>query len=1286
MKQKIFLLIFTMMLFAHLFAQQTNYKIEKDDFSTLQISFTVGDIDLQQIVKNEITYTTLNIQGYIPSTEIGVPTLPLFSSLIEVPLCNSFDVRVSEVVYDTIDISGHILLPAQEERSKSDTTSHPFAIDDKIYNTNAYYSLPQASIENVGIARDRRLARIQFSPIAYNPIESKIIVCRKATVSIVYNEPNLPATLEMFKQYHSPAFAAGTMTINHIYPNTLEQEMPIRYLIIAHSSFQGHLDSFIEWKKRKGFLTDVVYTGDANIGTTNTSIADYISRQYTNATTTNPAPTYVLIVGDHEQVPAFSTQISDGSYNHITDLYYVNWTDGDNIPDAYCGRFSAQTLAQLTPQIEKTLMYEQYTFSDPSFLDRAVMVAGVDGGTANDYGYTHADPAMDYAITHYINGSRDFSQVMYFKNNTANIPSATNVTIGSNNSSNSATVRSYYNQGAGFINYSAHGSATSWGTPNFTVSHVGSMTNNQKFGLMIGNCCLTNKFETTTCFGEALLRKGNYCGAVGYIGGSNSTYWTHDFYWAIGVRSSINATMSMAYDASNLGTYDHFCHTHNESYQQWATTQGAIMFAGNMAVQGSTADNTSKWYYWEIYHLMGDPSVMPYLTQASTMTMDLPDSLPYGTSSFNVSVAPYSYVAMTTADSHALISTTWADSNGVATLHSTTPFSIGDYEIVASAQQYVTTFADISIFRQEEPFVIVSLSDDTVTAGTSSNLPITVTNTGNTNATNIIISLSSDNSSVSFSSDTIHLSFLAADSSITFTDSIDITLANNLQNASVIRLEAEVHWDNNTTSTTTSCNVIAASPVIRMIPADLFPNINPGETANFSFDLLNEGLADLSPTDLAISSPTSLLSLSSTSPTATISIGIDSTFTCNLIISADSSLPENILVPITIQLGLSTWQLPLTIGERFRETFENGMSHLSGLTQGTYPWVIDSNEVYEGNYSIRSIATLTHSQTAEISFNHIATTADTMSFYYKVSSETNWDKFHFYIDDEEMMVESGDLPWTRAAFAVDAGMHTYKFTYAKDGSVNRYSDCAWIDDIRLPFGEHPAIFENLDICEGSNYTIHNYTINTEQLGEGSFIANEDNDTVFLVDYTVFPNYLEEFEIIGCDSITYNGETYYTNVVLEDVYTTVNGCDSVVVSTLIVNSSFHETISVDTVADSYIWNDVEYNASGIYEQSFTNSKGCDSILSLVLNLIDTTALRLEGCNLNQVQISVYPSPTSGILYINQKVLEVKVYDACGRLQRYYKDTDTFDIGDLPSGTYILNISTQKGSSIHKVVRI
>ena len=35
------------------------------------------------------------------------------------------------------------------------------------------------------------------------------------------------------------------------------------------------------------------------------------------------------------------------------------------------------------------------------------------------------------------------------------------------------------------------------------------------------------------CFGEGLLRANNK-GAVGYIGGSNNTYWDEDFWWAVG--------------------------------------------------------------------------------------------------------------------------------------------------------------------------------------------------------------------------------------------------------------------------------------------------------------------------------------------------------------------------------------------------------------------------------------------------------------------------------------------------------------------------------------------------------------------------------------------------------------------------------------------------------------------------------------------------------------------------------------------------------------------------------
>ena len=498
--------------------------VTRDDWQSLQVEFTLPELRVSQTVVDGATYTVVSIDGYYPSDRIGAPDLPRFSSLVEVPLCNGFTVTVSNAVYDTIDLPQGLLIPAQPSLSKSDTAVRRFVIDRSYYAVDSFFRpVDLAAVTPVGIARDRRLAQLQFSPLAYNPVTHRLAVCRKATVTVNYIAPDEEASLSLFDRYHSPLFASGALSLNGLYPKSVSTSAPIRYLIVAHSSFRGQLDEFVSWKRRKGFLVDLVYTDDAAVGTTTTSIAAYITSQYTNATAANPAPTYLLLVGDHEQIPAFTGTTST---SHITDLYYISWTSGDNIPDCYAGRFSAQTIAQLTPQVEKTLMYEQYTFADPSFLDRAVMVAGIDNGNSGDYGYTHADPAMDYAITNYINGNNGFSQVKYYKNDPTIVPTATNVTVNATGSSASSSCLADYNAGAGWINYSAHGSETSWYLPSLTTTTVSSMSNSQKFGVMIGNCCLTNHFQTTTCLGEALLRRGNYSGAVGYIGGTNSTYCT----------------------------------------------------------------------------------------------------------------------------------------------------------------------------------------------------------------------------------------------------------------------------------------------------------------------------------------------------------------------------------------------------------------------------------------------------------------------------------------------------------------------------------------------------------------------------------------------------------------------------------------------------------------------------------------------------------------------------------------------------------------------------------------
>ena len=1047
------------------FASQAQ-EIVEDNFQQLQVSFTTGSLQVSKTVIDGHEFTRLNLTGMMSSSQVGAPELPTFSALIEVPLCNGFAVEVSGQEYDTISLQGPEVMPLQPSRSKSDMGPHTLQMDAKIYSTDAFFSAaPLANVEQVGIARDRNLARLQFSPVSYNPVKGQLVVCRKATVTVVYQNADQEGTLAMFERYHSPAFASGAMVMNNLYPKSVRNAAPIRYLIVAHSMFRGQLDSFVNWKRRKGFITTIVYTDDAGVGTTNTAIAAYVKSQYNNATAANPAPTYLLIVGDHDQIPAFAAQNSSPSSDHITDLYYTTWTTGDHIPDCYTGRFSAQTGSQLTPQIEKTLMYEQYTFADPSFLNRAVMVAGVDGGSEGDHGYTHADPAMDYAITNYVNGAHGFSQVQYFKNNTSIVPTGSNVTVGSSASSNSATVRDCYNAGAGWINYSAHGSATSWGTPNFTTSHAAAMTNTQKFGIMIGNCCLTNKFETSTCLGESVLRKGNYCGAVGYIGGSNSTYWSEDFYWAVGVRTGIGPSMTMAYNSNNLGVYDRAFHTHGEAQSAWATSQGSIVMFGNTAVESSSSSSSMKYYYWEIYHLMGDPSLMPYLTQASPMTLTLQSTPVVGSTTMTVTAAPYAYVGVTNTSNRTVMGAAFADVSGNATI-TLTPMTVGNYEVVATAQQYQPAYQTFTVLPASGSYPqIVSIEPlSTLDAGSTVQFRIKLTNLGTAAANNVAVALSCSSSLLTLGSTSITI-----------------------------------------------------------------PTIAPGDTVTRTFNATVSANADGS----------------------YATIGASATWT-------GSSTP-------------TTLSISVRVGVPYGDSFENGQFG-SDWQQGTLPWEIVSGDAVDGNYSARSSSSITHSQTSELTINIYATNTDTVSFYYRVSSENNYDKFHFYIDNVQMMEASGTVDWTLVSYSVTAGDHTLKFTYQKDGSVSNGSDCAWIDDVRLP-RPLPQYTVNVTASHGTTTGAGTYrqgtttTIGVYPQSGYQFVQWNDGNTSNPRQVTVSSNVTYQATLQQGAGIVYIHDTSYVNVnvpyPVHDttvVYVT-NYVDVIVYDTAYIDVYIHDTTTI-----------------------------------------------------------------------------------------------------------------------------
>ena len=131
----------------------------------------------------------------------------------------------------------------------------------------------------------------------------------------------------------------------------------MKFVIISHRMFESTLAPFVAWKKKQGFNTILRFTDEAEVGNTSAAIKSYLQGLYTSATPENPAPSFVMLVGDNEQLPAFSGTTS----SHVSDLYFATY-DGssDRIPDVNIGRMSAKTVAHLEPLIQKTLLLNNF--------------------------------------------------------------------------------------------------------------------------------------------------------------------------------------------------------------------------------------------------------------------------------------------------------------------------------------------------------------------------------------------------------------------------------------------------------------------------------------------------------------------------------------------------------------------------------------------------------------------------------------------------------------------------------------------------------------------------------------------------------------------------------------------------------------------------------------------------------------------------------------------------------------------------------------------------------------
>ncbi|MCH7226945.1 M6 family metalloprotease domain-containing protein [Haloferula sp. A504] len=122
-----------------------------------------------------------------------------------------------------------------------------------------------------------------------------------------------------------------------------------------------------------------------------------------------------------------------------------------------------------------------------------------------------------------------------------------------------------------------------------------------------------------------------------------------------------------------------------------------------------------------------------------------------------------------------------------------------------------------------------------------------------------------------------------------------------------------------------------------------------------------------------------------------------------------------------------------------------GLTWSSG---GDAPWFRQTTTTQDGVDAAQS-GLITHSQTS--SMETTLSQEGTLSFWWKVSSESSYDYLRFYLNDVEqggsLARISGNVDWVQKTVTIPAGINTVKWAYTKDGSVDRNSDAGWVDQV-----------------------------------------------------------------------------------------------------------------------------------------------------------------------------------------------------------------------------------------------
>ena len=608
------------------------------------------------------------------TTVIGKAEMPIIRKWIEVPHGARITVRVedaevSEYPMGELGLTQPIY-PAQPPIPKSSTQPAVFTKDSSHYKESVYYPTEMASITDVAMLRGRRLARLEITPVAYSPKLAMIRWAGTIDVLLEWSGADLSLTSREITKHRSESFdriCSGRILNFRAYDPPPAREGGSRVsmesrarsaregmLIITADRYESELEDLVEWKRRKGYRVEVV--GIDLIGSSKDSIKAYLQNVYD--TWSDPPLSYVILVGDIEEVPTYIV-----STTHVADPWYSRLSGPDYLPDVWIGRLSVSSEAEAAEVVGRIVDYERTEFTSSGWLKKATFIA-----TDDPSHYEVAEGTHNYCIASFMDPQSYVSDKLYAISEYAH----------------TADVIAAINEGRAVVTYSGHGSKYAWLGPEFDQADISSLLQGQMTPFVISHACQTGSIEEPECFGETWLRKG----ALAFWGASNNSFWGEDdvlqkeIYRAIYEEGYYNLGQMTA--DGLLGLYDHY------------------------GGSGRTE------YYYEVYHLLGDPSMMLWTDEPSVMSVGHAPVMAIGAPSFQVSVSDVggavegAVVSLYDPD-QGFQAVALTDTAGVALVAiSPPPAEVGELELTVTGQGHLPYEGIVGVIAPDGPYMVVT--------------------------------------------------------------------------------------------------------------------------------------------------------------------------------------------------------------------------------------------------------------------------------------------------------------------------------------------------------------------------------------------------------------------------------------------------------------------------------------------------------------------------------------------------------------------------------------------------